>query len=419
MSEKFTLRCGWCELGAPVDRLRCGACNGPLKVNVKLPPGRGLDLHDRRLPGLWSWFDLLPISDRGAIVSLGEGRTPLVRSAHLHRTLGLAMLLFKDETRNPTGSFKDRMLAVGVARAVELGKKTVAVQSSGNVGAAAAAYAARAGLVAKIFVPRTAPDEKILQAQMYGADVFRVDHDSPADIFELLEWACEEFDWYLVSTAALYNPFTLEGAKTIAYEIAEEMAFDLPDWMIVPVGGGGNIGSLWRGFLDLRALGLVDRLPRMVGVQAAGCAPFVDAVRLGLSPREALERRWPLIDTVAGAIADDLVFDAHVALPAVRESGGTAVAVSDADTLAMQRTLAVSEGLFVEPASATALAALPPLLAEGRIERHHRVLVLLTGTGLKDPAAARRLLRPVVRIPLDRQALAAAVGGPGGMTSAR
>ena len=190
MSEKFTLQCGWCDLSASPDRLRCGACNGPLKVNVTLPVGRGLALHDPQQPGLWPWFDLLPISDRGAIVSLGEGRTPLVRSAHLHRTLGLAMLLFKDETRNPTGSFKDRMLAVGVTRAVELGKKTVAVQSSGNVGAAAAAYAARAGLVAKIFVPRTAPDEKILQAQMYGADVFRVDHDSPADIFELLEWAC-------------------------------------------------------------------------------------------------------------------------------------------------------------------------------------------------------------------------------------
>ena len=299
------------------------------------------------------------------------------------------------------------MLAVGVARAVELGKKTVAVQSSGNVGAAAAAYAARAGLQAKIFVPRTAPDEKILQAQMYGADVFRVEHDSPAEIFALLEWACQEFDWYLASTAAIYNPFTLEGAKTIAYEIAEQMAFDLPDWMIVPVGGGGNIGSLWRGFLDLRALGLVERLPRMVGVQAKGCAPFVDAVRLGLSAREALERRWPAIETLAGAIADDVVFDAHVALPAVRDSGGTAVAVSDADTLAMQAALAASEGLFVEPASATSLAAIPALLADGRIERHHRVLVLLTGTGLKDPASARRGVRPVVRVPLDRQALAA------------
>ena len=224
-----------------------------------------------------------------------------------------------------------------------------------------------------------------------------------------LEWACQEFDWYLASTAAIYNPFTLEGAKTIAYEIAEQLAFELPDWMIVPVGGGGNLGSLWRGFLDLRALGLVERLPRLVGVQATGCAPFVDAVRLGLSAREALERRWPAIETLAGAIADDVVFDAHVALPAVRDSGGTALAVSDADILTMQAALAASEGLFVEPSSATALAAIPALLADGRLERHHRVLVLLTGTGLKDPASARRQVRPVIRIPLDRRALAAAV----------
>ena len=313
MSEKFTLQCGWCDRAAPSSgRLRCGDCNGPLKVNVALPRLLGgkagaEGLRDRGLPGLWSWFDLLPISDRGAVVSLGEGRTPLLPSAHLGRTLGVETLLFKDETRNPTGSFKDRMLAVGVTRAV-----------------------------------------------------------------------------------------------------AEQLAFDLPDWMIVPVGGGGNIGSLWRGFLDLRALGLVERLPRMLGVQAEGCAPFVDAVRLGLSAPEALERRWPVIETLAGAIADDVVFDAHVALPAVRDSGGTAVAVSDADTLAMQAALAASEGLFVEPASATSLAAIPALLADGRIERHHRVLVLLTGTGLKDPASARRLVRPVVRIPLNRRALAAA-----------
>ena len=238
-------------------------------------------LRDPHLPGVWAWFDFLPVSDRRAVVSLGEGNTPLLTAPRLGASIGVGTLLLKDETRNPTGSFKDRMLAVGITRAMELGKRVVAVQSSGNVGAAAAAYAARAGLEAKIFVPRTAPPEKILQAQMYGAEVFRIDHDSPTDIFELLQWACDEFGWYLVSTAAIYNPFTLEGAKTIAYEIAEALAFDLPDWMIVPVGGGGNIGSVWRGFLDLRALGLVSRLPRLVGVQAAGCAPFVDAIRLG------------------------------------------------------------------------------------------------------------------------------------------
>jgi threonine synthase len=391
--------------------MRCERCDGPLQVTLDLA-AIGHDrrkagwLRDPTLPGLWAWFDLLPIADRGALVSLGEGNTPLLLAPRLAGSLGLDTLLLKDETRNPTGSFKDRMLAVGVSRALELRKDAVAVQSSGNVGAAAAAYAARAGLRANVFVPRTAPEEKMLQAQMYGAQVFRIDHTSPAEIFDLLLWACREFGWYLVSTAAIYNPFTLEGAKTIAYEIAEQTAFSLPDWLIVPVGGGGTIGSLWRGFLDLRSLGLVDRLPRMVGVQAAGCAPFVEAIQRGCTPKEALARRWPQIDTIAGAIADDVVFDAHVALPAVRESGGTAVAVADEDTLAMQAALAAAEGIFVEPAGATPLAAVKTLVAEGHIRREHRVLCLLTGNGLKDLGAARRILGRTETIPLDRAAVA-------------
>ena len=412
MNDKFTLHCSWCGLRQAEDAptIRCRSCNGPIRVDVDLGPvaGRAPEaVRDRTLPGMWSWFDFLPVVDRQAVVSLGEGGTPLVHAPRLGRALGIDTLLLKDETRNPTGSFKDRMLAVGITRAVQLGRRTVAVQSSGNVGAAAAAYAARAGLAAKIFVPRTAPPEKILQAQMYGADVLRIDHDSPTDIFELLHWACGEFGWYLVSTAAIYNPFTLEGAKTIAYEIAEALAFDLPDWMIVPVGGGGNIGSLWRGFVDLRTLGLVSRLPRMVGVQAAGCAPFVDAIRLGRTAKEALTHRWQDMNTVAGAIADDVVFDAHLALPAVRESGGTAVAVRDSETLAMEAALARAEGLFVEPAAATTLAALQHLIRDGVVSRADRVLCLRTGTGLKDPGAASRLVPSAEMVTLDRRAIAA------------
>jgi threonine synthase len=179
--------------------------------------------------------------------------------------------------------------------------------------------------------------------------------------------------------------------------------------MIVPVGGGGNIGSVWRGFLDLQALGLVSRLPRLVGVQAEGCAPFVDAIRLQLSAEDALTRRWPRIDTAAGAIADDVVFDAHVALPAVRDSGGTAVAVPDSETLAMESALAGTEGLFVEPAAATTLAALQRLVRDGVVGRADRVLCLLSGSGLKDPGSASRLVSPLVSLPLDRRAVAARV----------
>jgi threonine synthase len=413
MTTKISLDCGWCGVhhAASCVARRCERCDGPFKVTTDLSAVRRDRLRDPVLPGLWAWFDLLPISDRGAIVSLEEGNTPLIRAARLGADLkvGPYNVVLKDETRNPTGSFKDRMLAVGVARALELGRETVAVQSSGNVGAAAAAYAARAGLRSIVFVPRSAPEEKILQAQMYGARVFRIDHSSPAAIFDLLLWACDEFGWYLVSTAAIYNPFTLEGAKTIAYEIAEQTAFDLPDWLIVPVGGGGTIGSLWRGFLDLQTLGLVDRLPRMIGVQAEGCAPLVEAIRHNRTPQEALVARWPDIATVAGAIADDVVFDAHIALPAIRESGGTAVAVSDDATLAMQAALATAEGIFVEPAAATTLAAAQALAADGRIRAEDRVMCLLTGHGLKDLGAPRRHVTQPELIPLDRAAVARAM----------
>jgi threonine synthase len=223
---------------------------------------------------------------------------------------------------------------------------------------------------------------------MYGADLFRIDESSPAAVFALMEEAAQRFDWHVVATTARYNPFTLEGSKTIAYELAS----DVPDWLVVPVGGGGNLGSLWRGFGELKALGAIDGLPRLVGVQAEGCAPFVEAVHLGLSWKDAFSRRWPEIRTLCGAIADDVIFDAHIAVPAVAESGGVAVAVSDEETLEAEKLIASTEGLFVEPSSATAFAALRRLVERGIIDPKSRVCCLATGTGFKDMGAAKKLV---------------------------
>ena len=245
----FRLRCAECaRIEAPGARgLRCPGCDGSWLIEYDLPPagpsrdGRGIP-QIPALPGVFRYLPLLPLRDPAAIVSLGEGGTPLLRAARLGARLGIEALYLKDEARNPTGSFKDRMLAVGIARARELGHHTVAVQSSGNVGASAAAYAAAAGLSAKIFVPRTVPQGKLVQIAMYGADLVRVDHASPAVIFELLLWASQELGWYIVSTTARYNPFVLEGAKTIVYELAEQTGFALPDWLIAPVGGAAISG---------------------------------------------------------------------------------------------------------------------------------------------------------------------------------
>jgi threonine synthase len=394
--------------------LRCPECDGPWLIDYHLPrpdpsARTGGIPQIPGLPGLFRYLPLLPVRDPRAIVSLGEGGTPLLRAARLGARLGVESLTVKDESRNPTGSFKDRMLAVGIARARELSHHTVAVQSSGNVGAAAAAYAAAAGLSAKIFVPRTVPQGKLVQIAMYGADLVRIDHDSPTLIFDLLLQASQELGWYIVSTTARYNPFVLEGAKTIIYELAEQTDFALPDWLVAPVGGGGNLGLLWRALIELRDLGLVQRLPRLAGVQAAGCAPFVAAVREGRSARQASTQAWPQIDTVAGAIADDVVFDAHVALPGIRDSGGTAVGVPDQETLEMQRALAADEGLFVEPASAVALAGLRRLRQEGTIEEGASVCCLLTGNGLKDVATAAASLPNMPLVAPTREAIAARV----------
>jgi threonine synthase len=385
MDGKFTLECAACGARHDVSfgGRRCGSCEGPLVPNYS--PAA---LEDPELPGMWKFFPRLPVRNKSSIVSLGEGGTPRLSTPRLGAALGLEHLTIKDETRNPTGSFKDRMLAVAISRAKELGLSTVAVQSSGNVAAAAAAYAAKAGLKAKVFVPRSVPEEKLTQILMYGADLFRIDEASPSAVFELMDEAARRFDWHVVATTALYNPFTLEGSKTIAYELR----FDVPDWLVVPVGGGGNLGSLWRGFRELKALGAIERLPRLVGVQAEGCAPFVDAIHLGLSWREAARRRWPRIRTICGAIADDVVFDAHIAVPALVESGGVAVAVSDEETLEAEKLLAATEGLFVEPSSATAVAALRKLVERGSLSPTSRVCCLATGSGFKDMGAAKTLV---------------------------
>ncbi len=385
MDGKFRLECAACGASheASYGGRRCASCDGPLVPAYPLSR-----LEEPGLPGIWRFFPLLPVLNRSSIVSLGEGGTPRLPAARLAAALGLECLTMKDETRNPTGSFKDRMLAVGISRAKELGKTTVAVQSSGNVAAAAAAYAAKAGLQAKVFVPRSVPEEKLAQILMYGAELFRIDETSAAAVFRLMDEAAQRFDWHVVATTALYNPFTLEGSKTIAYELAS----DVPDWLVVPVGGGGNLGSLWRGFRELLALGAIDRLPRLAAVQAEGCAPFVDAIRLGLSWRDAAGRRWPEIRTVCGAIADDVVFDAHIAVPAVVESDGIAIAVSDEETLEAEKLIASTEGLFVEPSSAAAVAALRRLVERGTIDPRSRVCCLATGTGFKDMGAAKTLV---------------------------
>jgi threonine synthase len=353
---------------------------------------------------MWRYFDLLPLPDRASIVSQGEGRTPLVVSRRLAERLGVGTLLLKNETVNPTGSFKDRQVSLGISKGMESGVRTLAVVSSGNVAAAAASYAAIAGLDCRIFAPRNAPDDKLVQARVYGASFTKVDTLSSSRIFELVAEACRQRGWSLLSTAGLYNPYHVEGAKTIAYELSEQCS-PMPEWVIAPVGGGGLIGALWRGFKELVSLGRLEKPPAIVGVQSSLCTPLLDAIEKGLSPAEVIANPVEVGDTIAGAIADDVLFDAYTALPAIRESGGSALCVGDEEMLGAEALLARTTGIFAEPASASTIAAVEKLRRSNAIGESDSVCCIITGSGFKDMVSAKRLVAASVQIEPTLEAL--------------
>lgn len=344
---------------------------------------------------MWHYRQLLPLPADVQAITLGEGATPWVNAPSLAAELDIGALGLKNEMTNPTGSFKDRQVAVGITWARARGMKAVAAVSSGNVAASVAAYSARAGMRAVLFMHGQAAPAKISQAQAYGATVIAVDDPSPRAAFALCRAACEAHGWYHLSTAGIYEPWNVEGAKTIAYELYSDYGGDLPEWVLAPVGGGGLLGGLWRGFLDLQAMGLIERAPRMAGVQAAGCCPLVEAIENGWSFSEHLAHPWASPDTIAGAIADDVLFDGHTAIPAIRASLGMAVAVTDEAMAEAQRRLARREGLLCEIATASAIAAIPHL---PMLDKRTRVCCIVSGSGLKDLGRLAQSAGPVPHV---------------------
>jgi threonine synthase len=403
----YTYLCYGCGSTYPdEDRGACPDCGEPFAIL-----SRGKPTAERlKAPAssLWTYADLLPIRSRENIVTLGEGATPLVEGPRLAKLFGFGSLLFKNEMTNPTGSFKDRQISVGISHAREIGADTVAVVSSGNVACAASAYAARAGMRAVLLMHGHAAEGKVVQAAAYGGTAIRVDTPSAGELFKLCIEACREFGWYHLSTAGMYEPFNVEGAKTIAYEIYQQTGGYLPDWVVAPVGGGGLLGGIWRGFLDLHRLRLIDRIPRLAGAQASGCAPLVDAIRDRTPFLETLKRPWQNPKTVAGGIADDILFDGHTVLPAIRSTDGTAIAVDDEEILEGQRILATREGLLCEPTCAVVIAALKHL---PEITERTRVCCVLTGSGTKDLDALRGRIPQPPRIEPSLEALRAAAEG--------
>lgn len=351
------------------------------------------DILQSRKLSLWRYKEFLPISDGSKIVSLDEGGTPLVKCEAMARETGIRSLYVKNETVNPTFSFKDRAFTVIISRALESDAKTVAAVSDGNAGAAAAAYSAKAGIACYIFTPAFAVRSKIVQMSMYGAKVFSV-RGSLIDAGMLVLEACIKYGWFNITTAKVLNPYQTEGHKTLAYEICEQLNWQAPDWVITPVSSGDSLGAIWKGFKEFHTLGFIKSLPRMVGVQGEGAAPVVKAFEEKKQFYE-IEEFEP--ETVADALCIGRVLGSWP-LNTLKESNGYAVAVPDKAILEAQKLLATKEGIFVEPSSATTIAGLKRLLSKGVINRNDSVVCVTTGSGLKVLEVAAQVCAKPVQI---------------------
>jgi len=346
-------------------------------------------ISSEREPSIWRYLPLLPVNDPASAGTQlwAVGWTPLIRSGRLAEDLKLEAMWFKDDGRNPTASFKDRASAVVVARAKEIGAKTVVTASTGNAGAALAGMAAAAGVPAVILAPSTAPEAKVAQLLIYGAQVILVDGNYD-QAFDLSLEAAKEFDWYCRNTG--YNPFTTEGKKTAAFEICEQLSpsdadrWEAPEAVFVSVGDGNIITGLHKGFKDLFELGWIDHIPRLYGIQSTGSAAVTLAFDAGTEDIQPVQS-----DTMADSISVDMPRDGLRALRAARETGGAMIAVEDGVILEAIRTLG-REAIFAEPAGATAYAGLEAAVGSGLVASDERIVVVITGSGLKDVPAAMR-----------------------------
>lgn len=328
---------------------------------------------------IWRYWDLLPLTDRSRIIPLQIGWTPLYRAKRLEEKLGLKALYLKDDGRNPSGSFKDRASSVAICKALELEFATIAGASTGNAASSSACLGASLGISPVIFVPAAAPEAKVAQLLVFGATVYAV-NGTYDDAFDLCTEVCLEYGWFNRNTG--YNPYTREGKRTVSFEICEQLGWEVPDTVLVPVGDGNILTGVWKGFKDLLGVGLIDRLPRLIAVQSEKSSAVVDAILSGQPVRPVSAT------TVADSISVDLPRDGKAAVKAVKESKGTGILVSDQSILRSILTIARGAGVFAEPAGATAYAGLEKMRAEGTVTADETVVCLVTGNGLKDVRSA-------------------------------
>ncbi len=363
----------------------CKYCGGPLDVKYDYDHIRdqvNSYIMRNTPPKVIKYLDFFPLNERHQLYSLGEGGTPLHEAKNLGERLGLDKLYIKNEGMNPTGAFKDRGSFVEINKAKELGYKSLCVASTGNMAASVAAYSAQVGLSCYVFVPENTPRGKLAQAISYGAHVIQV-RGTYSDAYGLTMQVAEKYGFYLAGDYAYRG----EGQKSLSYEVCEQLWFGDIDWVIVPVGMGTNLSYIWKGFKEYFEFGLIKKLPKMIAVQAEGASTIVTAfkTKTEIKPLDKPQ-------TICSAIACGMPIDYPKVLKALNESGGTAIAVSDDDTLKFQQILSRLEALYVEPSSATSIAAVQKLTKQTVIKKEDVVVCVATGAGLKDPATTLKVL---------------------------
>ena len=378
----------------------CGKCGGLLEI--KLVDMADLDIRgwSARELGVWRYREVLPIDVSADIISLGEGGTGLHECRRLASTLGVKRLHVKNEGENPTGSFKDRGMTVGVTKALLLGADSAMCASTGNTSASLAAYSARAGLKCFVMIPSgKIAAGKLAQAVVHGAQIIEIDGNFDDAMRLVVDAARKDGSPYLLNSV---NPFRVEGQKTVVFEINDQLR-RLPEVIVLPVGNAGNITAVWKGLLELRALGLADRLPRLIGIQAERASPIAKAFRLGLDHIEPAANP----ETIATAIRIGSPVNWKRALAAARESNGLIETVNDNEILHAQRMLASKEGIFVEPASASTIAGVRKLAAGGFIGADEETVCITTGNGLKDQEAIGVSTERMVNVKPTRESVMA------------
>jgi threonine synthase len=383
MSYLTNLQCSECLRIYDSSKIQtyCRDCNKPLLANYDLEKARRVldrDLFQSRPSGMWRWHELLPVHETQNMLYLGEGDTPLLPLYNLGQRLGISNLFVKDESQNPTGTFKARGLSASLSKAKELGITKVIIPTAGNAGGALAAYAARGNLKSYIIMPNDTPLSNFEESRIAGAEILRID-GLISDAAKMVKEKAEAEGWFDVST--FKEPYRVEGKKIMGYELAEEFHWNLPDVIIYPTGGGTGLVGMWKAFKEMSDLGWLafDNLPRMVAVQSDGCAPIVKAFAAGLSTSDF----WLNAETIAKGLRVPHSFADELILKDIRESNGTAVEVSDSSILMSQGLLASTEGIFAAPEGAATLSCLQVLLDDNWIASDDKVVLFNTGSGLK------------------------------------